>query len=81
MPPGFAEGSSTGRIQIIAPATWLESVEDWRAKQRPTPNISDDGVDLDFFDFLFDRLAAEIRGSTPAAVSTLQAYDLSRLWL
>jgi hypothetical protein len=40
MPSKLAEGSKTERIQIVAPATWLESIEEWRAKQRPIPNIS-----------------------------------------
>jgi hypothetical protein len=60
MPARLAEGSTTEPIQIVAPATWLQSIEDRRARQRPIPDISDGGVDLDFFDFLFDRLAAEI---------------------
>lgn len=38
MPPKLEDGILTKRIQIVAPATWEQRIEDWRAKQRPIPS-------------------------------------------
>lgn len=37
MPPKLEEGTSTERIQIKAPATWVERIDEWRAQRRPIP--------------------------------------------
>lgn len=40
MRPKLDENSKTQRVQIVAPQSWLDRVEDWRARQRPVPNLS-----------------------------------------
>lgn len=41
MPPKLDEGSPTERIQIVASATWVERVEEWRRKQPKIPSKSE----------------------------------------
>lgn len=40
MRPKLDEKSETERIQIVAPRSWKDLVEEWRAGQRPVPNLS-----------------------------------------
>lgn len=41
MPPKLEDGTPTERIQIVAPTTWVQRIEEWRAKQRPIPSKSE----------------------------------------
>jgi hypothetical protein len=41
MPPKLEADIETRRMQLVAPATWFERVESWRAKQRPIPSKSE----------------------------------------
>jgi len=38
MPPKLENGEETERVQMLAPATWVQRVDDWRAKMRPIPS-------------------------------------------
>lgn len=40
MRPKLDETSKTERLQLVAPRSWIDLVEDWRATQRPVPNLS-----------------------------------------
>lgn len=40
MPRKLDERSDTVRLQLVAPVSWVEQIEEWRAKQRPVPNVS-----------------------------------------
>ncbi|MFC6790553.1 hypothetical protein ACFQE0_13650 [Methylobacterium komagatae] len=40
MRPKLDKDSTTERVQLIAPRSWLDLVEEWRASQRPVPNMS-----------------------------------------
>jgi hypothetical protein len=40
MRPKLDEKSKTERLQLVAPRSWIDLVEDWRATQRPVPNLS-----------------------------------------
>lgn len=40
MRPKLDEKSETHRVQIVAPRSWTDQVEEWRAAQRPVPNLS-----------------------------------------
>lgn len=41
MPPKLEDGTPTERHQIVAPKTWGERIDEWRAKQRPIPSKSE----------------------------------------
>lgn len=41
MPPKLEDGVVTERIQIVAPTTWVERLEEWRRKQPRIPNKSE----------------------------------------
>jgi metal-responsive CopG/Arc/MetJ family transcriptional regulator len=41
MPPKLDEESATERVQIVAPASWVQRVEEWRRKQPRIPNRSE----------------------------------------
>ena len=41
LPPKLEDGVATERVQIIAPQSWLEHVEEWRRKQPKIANRSD----------------------------------------
>lgn len=41
MPPKLEQGSDTERIQIVAPSSWIERLDDWRRAQKKIPNRSD----------------------------------------
>lgn len=41
MPPKLEDGIPTERIQIVAPTTWVERVEEWRRKQPRIPSKSE----------------------------------------
>jgi hypothetical protein len=38
MPPKLEDGTPTERIQIVAPETWVQRVEEWRRKQPRIPS-------------------------------------------
>lgn len=40
MRPKLDEKSKTERVQIVAPRSWIDLVEEWRATQRPVLNQS-----------------------------------------
>jgi len=41
MPPKLDDGSATERVQIVAPASWLERIEEWRRRQAKIPSKSE----------------------------------------
>ncbi len=41
MPRKLEEGSVTERVQIVAPSSWLQRIEEWRRKQPRIPNRSE----------------------------------------
>lgn len=41
LPPKLEDGSETERIQIVAPASWVLRVEEWRRKQPRIPSKSE----------------------------------------
>jgi metal-responsive CopG/Arc/MetJ family transcriptional regulator len=41
MPPKLKKDVATERVQIVAPATLMREVDEWRAQQRPIPGRSD----------------------------------------
>lgn len=41
MPPKLDKGSKTVRMQLVLPQSLLTIVEEWRATQRPVPNVSE----------------------------------------
>lgn len=41
MPPKLDEGSDTERVQIVAPASWVARVEEWRRAQERIPSRSE----------------------------------------
>lgn len=41
MPPKLESGTPTERIQIVAPATWVERIEEWRRGQPRIPSKSE----------------------------------------
>ncbi|WP_188854810.1 hypothetical protein [Aureimonas glaciei] len=41
MRPKLEADSETGRIQIVAPASWLARVEEWRRSQPKIPSRSE----------------------------------------
>lgn len=38
MPPKLEDGTPTERIQIVAPETWVQRIEEWRRKQPRIPS-------------------------------------------
>lgn len=40
MPPKLDNRSETERLQIVAPASWVKRVHDWRRKQPDLPSLS-----------------------------------------
>lgn len=41
VPPKLEDGSETERIQIVAPSSWVERVEQWRRAQPRIPSKSE----------------------------------------
>lgn len=41
MPPKLDKGSATERVQIVAPASLLKRIDDWRRKHPAIPNRSE----------------------------------------
>jgi hypothetical protein len=41
VPPKLEAESETERVQIVAPASWVERVEEWRRKQPRIPSRSE----------------------------------------
>lgn len=41
MPPKLEEDSETERVQIVAPSSWVQRVEEWRRKQPRIPSKSE----------------------------------------
>jgi hypothetical protein len=40
MPPKLDKETATGRIQVVAPASWVKRVDDWRRRHPEMPNRS-----------------------------------------
>jgi hypothetical protein len=38
MPPRLEDGTPTERLQIVAPASWVEKINDWRRQQPKIPS-------------------------------------------
>ncbi len=41
VPPKLEDGSATERLQIVAPASWVQRIEEWRRKQPRIPSKSE----------------------------------------
>ena len=41
MPPKLEQGVRTERLQVLASATWIKRLDDWRRKQDGLPNRSE----------------------------------------
>lgn len=41
MPPRLDEESPTERVQVVAPASWVQRIEEWRRKQPRIPSKSE----------------------------------------
>jgi hypothetical protein len=41
MPPKLEDHSDTERVQIVAPASWIRRIEEWRRAQPKIPSRSD----------------------------------------
>jgi hypothetical protein len=41
MPQKLDDGAATERVQIVAPASWIERVEEWRRDQSRIPSRSE----------------------------------------
>lgn len=41
MPPRLDEESATERMQLVAPKSWMDRVEEWRRKQPRIPSKSE----------------------------------------
>lgn len=41
VPPKLDKDSDTERFQLVAPASWFERIDEWRASQRPIPSKSE----------------------------------------
>ena len=40
MPPRLDKEANAERVQIVAPRSWLDLIEEWRSKRRPIPSQS-----------------------------------------
>lgn len=59
MPPKLDDKSDTERVQIVAPASWVDRVEAWRRKQPRIPSRSE------AIRMLVDRALEEEAGPDP----------------
>lgn len=41
VPPKLDDSSETERLQIVAPSSWVQRIEEWRRKQPRIPNKSE----------------------------------------
>ena len=41
MPPKLDEATETERVQIVAPSSWIQRVEEWRRSQPRIPSRSE----------------------------------------
>jgi hypothetical protein len=41
MPPRLEPGTPTERVQIVAPRTWIEKIDEWRRQQPAIPSRSE----------------------------------------
>jgi Arc/MetJ-type ribon-helix-helix transcriptional regulator len=41
MPSKLEIGTETTKIHLAVPKTWVDKIDEWRAKQRPIPNKSE----------------------------------------
>jgi hypothetical protein len=41
MPPKLEPDEETGRVQIVAPQSWIDRLTEWRRKQPDLPNASE----------------------------------------
>lgn len=40
MPPRLDKDANAERVQIVAPRSWLDLIEEWRSQERPIPSMS-----------------------------------------
>jgi hypothetical protein len=38
MPPRLEKGTATERVEMKAPTSWLERLDEWRSTRRPIPS-------------------------------------------
>jgi hypothetical protein len=41
MPPKLDPNTETRRLNLVAPASWVRKIDDWRRHQPDLPNISE----------------------------------------
>jgi metal-responsive CopG/Arc/MetJ family transcriptional regulator len=41
MPPKLQDGVETERVQIVAPASWISRIDEWRRTQKKIPSRSE----------------------------------------
>lgn len=41
MPPKLQDGVQTERVQIVAPASWISRIDEWRRTQKKIPSRSE----------------------------------------
>jgi hypothetical protein len=41
MPPKLDPDTETRRLNLVAPASWMRKIDDWRRQQPDLPNISE----------------------------------------
>jgi hypothetical protein len=41
MPPKLDADTETKRLNLVAPASWVRKIDDWRRQQPDLPNISE----------------------------------------
>ncbi len=41
MPPKLEDGSDSERLQLVAPSTWVQRIEEWRRRQPKIPSRSE----------------------------------------
>ena len=41
MPPKLEQDTETRRLNLVAPASWVRKIDDWRRPQPDLPNISE----------------------------------------
>ena len=66
MPPKLETGTSTERLQLVAPSSWMARIDEWRSRQRPIPNKSE-AIRL-LVDIALDQTAE--RSETPTKSSS-----------
>lgn len=80
MPPKLEDGIETERVQLVAPATLMRRIDEWRATQRPIPNKSE-AIRMLVEQALSPRAAlAAMREPTDAMENSVYAAELDIYW-